>query len=144
MNRRIPTFSEISPSEGLSLDEKAAASHFLGKSSHEAFEMMAKNMLYYLEYFKYMGPKAFSYYFNSLVIYLMSDLNEFDDNVLISVIQTIELRIKYDPPSVLEARESIMDAMVFFDENYSRYEVDEDIYGDLRFLMRDICVWLKS
>ena len=138
MSGNIPTFLDISPTNGLCLDEKAAARHFFGKSITDAAKMISENPIYYTEYFKYMGPVGFNYYLNALLIYLNSKNNSFDDILIISLIQTVELRLKYEYNSYLVAKETISELMSFFEKNYHNYKVESDIYGDLRPRIKSI------
>ncbi len=138
MTDTIPSYLDISPSNGLSLDEKSAAKHFLGKSEVSASVMIAENAMYYLEYFKYMGAKAFAYYLKSILLYLKSDKNDFDPDVLFSLIQTIQLRINHDKTSILMAAESINQLMSYLYENYDKFDIESDIHGDLRTEIKHI------
>lgn len=66
MNAQLPDFNEISPTQGLDLDEKSALQNFLGKTRQEVFLMIQNDLINYEEDFACMGSSAFLYYMPSL------------------------------------------------------------------------------
>lgn len=61
----IPSKYDISPTEGLQLDEQNALLHFYGKTAEEALAMYAENECFYQEDILFMGWNAFAYYIDT-------------------------------------------------------------------------------
>ncbi|MBT9450500.1 hypothetical protein ICN84_10520 [Akkermansia glycaniphila] len=61
----IPSKYDISPTEGLQLDEQYALLHFYGKTAAEAVAMYAENEFFYQEDILFMGWNAFAYYIDT-------------------------------------------------------------------------------
>ena len=64
------TRKDISPTDGVDLDERMALEHFFGKSREEALELLRQDFSYYVEDLTYMGDKAFFYYLGAVKDYL--------------------------------------------------------------------------
>ena len=69
---------DISPTNGLSLDERSALEHFFGKNQEDAVALFEENFGYYTEDLTYMGSKAFFYYLGSVKSYLERNEGKFD------------------------------------------------------------------
>jgi hypothetical protein len=67
-------YRDISPTNGLDLDEKCAADHFFGLTIDQAFDTFAGHPEYYLADFLYMGDKAFGYYFPIVIKHIFKDV----------------------------------------------------------------------
>jgi hypothetical protein len=69
MNRKtnIPAFLDLSPTNGINLDENVAATHFVGLSHDGAMSLIETNPILYQEDFMWMGSIGFAYYFPDLV-----------------------------------------------------------------------------
>lgn len=65
----LPTWSDISIHD--SLDERCAVEHFYGKGLKQAEELFREDFLYYQEDLMWMGPRAFCYYVNAAIGYLL-------------------------------------------------------------------------
>ena len=68
----LPTQKDISPTEGLDLDEQCALEHFYGLDQSTALKMFRDDADYlhvYLADFVHMGDAGFSYYLPALVQY---------------------------------------------------------------------------
>ena len=57
---------DISPSNGLDLDERSALEHFFGKNQEDAVALFEENFGYYAEELTYMGNKAKANAFENL------------------------------------------------------------------------------
>ncbi len=77
---QLPTLLDISPTNGLSLDEAHAVKMFLGKNHEQALELLRDNFLFYQEDLAFMGPRAFRYYLTSLVTYITEELQSDPSN----------------------------------------------------------------
>ena len=69
---------DISPSNGLDLDERSALEHFFGKNQEDAVALFEENFGYYAEELTYMGNKAFFYYLGSVKSYLERNEDQFE------------------------------------------------------------------
>ncbi len=68
--RYAPSRKEISPTNGLDLDERTALEHFDGLDYRQALNLFRENFDYYIDDLHWMGIDAFLYYLKSLNIYL--------------------------------------------------------------------------
>ena len=69
---------DISPSNGLDLDERSALEHFFGKNQEDAVALFEENFGYYAEELTYMGNKSFFYYLGSVKSYLGRNEDQFE------------------------------------------------------------------
>lgn len=76
---------DISPSNGLDLDEKYALEHFFGKNQEDAVALFEENFGYYTEDLTCMGNKAFFYYLGSVKSYLERNEDEFAPSDYVSI-----------------------------------------------------------
>ncbi len=99
MKSSIPTAEDISPSNGLDLDERDALSHFLGKDVSEAGKLFRENFVHYAGDLHFMGASAFAYYFPAFADYFRSaDSAGYGDvvNCLIVLLRIRMLRFKFE------------------------------------------------
>lgn len=68
---------DISPTDGLDLDERDALEYFFGKNQEEAAELLHQNFTHYIDYLAYMGDRAFYYYLGSVKLYIKKNVNDF-------------------------------------------------------------------
>lgn len=87
---------DISPTNGLSLDERTALVHFFGKNQEDAATLFEENFGYYAEDLTYMGNKAFFYYLGSVKLYIENHEDEFTPSDYVS--------IAYDLLSVFQSK----------------------------------------
>lgn len=71
---RLPSESEINIFD--SLDERHAVELFLGKDLQEAEALFRDNFPYYQEWHMWMGPKAFCFYADAVIKYLLDPAGE--------------------------------------------------------------------
>lgn len=135
---KLPSLEDISPTKGLDLDEKCAIEHFLGKSIDEASLLFKDNALYYENDLMHMGGKAFAFYLPSLKPYLESSESDLDSDIVNSVLVTIRSRLEFDGESICLAKTSISDLLIYCLDNYPKFQVDVDIYGDLESELRRV------
>ena len=103
--------SDISPTDGLDLDERFALEHFLGKNQEDAVTLFEENFGYYAEDLTYMGDKAFSYYIGSVKLYLERNEDKFEPSDYVS--------IAYDLLSVFQyKKESLRSGIQELNEYY--------------------------
>jgi len=132
MSNVIPTFADISPTKGLSLDEKVAVEHFLGKSVEMAQALFKENSIYYAGDIMWMGTKAFAYYFPAFASYLVSEDARGDADALNSLVGLLTFRSENDPESINLASRVIDTCIDSCLAEYEKFSVDAKIYGDLR------------
>ena len=76
---------DISPTNGLCLDERIALEHFFGKNQEDAATLFEEDLGYYAEDLSHMGNKAFFYYLGSVKSYLESKEDELTPSDYVSI-----------------------------------------------------------
>jgi hypothetical protein len=132
MNNGIPSFADLSPTQGENLDEKLAAEHFFGKSASEAESLFRENAIYYAGDLMWMGDKAFAFYLPAFSRFLESSHADGDADALNSLASVVGFRLEHEPQSITGARDAILTALNYCADNYSKFKVEAAIYGDLR------------
>jgi hypothetical protein len=141
-----PTTIEINPIPEC-LDGKCAVEHFEGKSIEQATKLFEDNGLYYSDDLRWMGPIGFKFYFKAALAYLKSSGSHGDPDFLNSMLGILEFRLfgEYND------YESIKDGVGYYLEfcshaldNYDAYELEENIYGDLRPNLRSLIEKLQG
>ncbi len=66
----VPTARDISPTDGVDLDEQYALKHFLGRDVEGALELLREDFLCYHEDLMFMGRRGFEYYLPALLSYM--------------------------------------------------------------------------
>lgn len=124
---RMPTESDINVYN--SLDEIAARDHFLNKTVEEAEELFQENSAYYQEDLMWMGPRAFPYYLQSAINYLKSEHAAGDDHMIDCLYEIVMFRLDQEGFSL--AIERVNELADYVINNYDKFIVDHDVYGDL-------------
>ena len=128
----LPTKKQINPFPG-DLDGDYAVKNWLGKSIEEGIKMLASNSLHYGEDFSYMGKVAYNYYFDSIIGYAKSKDSSEDSDFVNSVLaSTIEFRWEHDKEIILHSKNKVILLLEYIIENYDKYDIDIEIYGDLK------------
>ncbi len=78
----IPSKYDISPTEGLQLDEQNALLHFYGKTAAEALAMYAENPIHYEEDILFMGWNAFAYYIDTPYTILLQEKEQARNTII--------------------------------------------------------------
>ena len=143
-DENLPTDADISPTGGLDLDEKCALDNFLGKSFQEAETLLMENAFYYREDFMCMGGKAFSFYFPAFFIYLKSPESNQDSDAVNAILGIVEFRLEWDLPSIKIVQYVILEMLNFILENYSKFDIDSEIYGDFQSELKKTIKRVKS
>lgn len=123
----IPTADDINVFN--SLDEITAEEHFLNKTVEEAEILFRENSAYYQEDLMWMGPRAFSYYLQAAINYLKSKYSIGDDHFVDSLYEIVMFRIDQEGFSL--AVESVKHLADYVLQNYEKFNVDSNIFGDL-------------
>ena len=132
MSNNLPSFADLSPTQGENLDEKLAAEHFLGKSASQAETLFRENAIHYAGDLIWMGDKAFAFYFPAFSRFLESTHADGDADALNSLASVIAFRAEHEPQSITGARDAVLSALNYCADNYSKFKVQAAIYGDLR------------
>lgn len=132
MSNGIPSFADLSPTQGENLDEKLAVEHFLGKSVSQAEKLFRENAIYYAGDLMWMGDKAFAFYFPAFSRFLESTHADGDADALNSLASIIAFRVEHEPQSITGARAAVLSALNYCVDNYSKFKVEAAIYDDLR------------
>ena len=127
---RLPTAEEIGGAGGL--DEAYAVEHFLGKSVREAEALFRENDLYYLDDLGWMGPKAFCFYVPAAIAYLMSESASYQCDAVNFFHGKLERQLREHAEEIEPALPAIRDAVVYLLDHWEKFEINPEIYGDLR------------
>ena len=124
---KLPTKEEINVHN--SLDEISASEHFLNKTLEQAEELFRENSSYYQEDLMWMGPKAFHFYLQAAINYLHSEHSEGDDHMIACLYDIIVFRSQQE--GFFLAIDRINEMIDYVIDNYDKFDVEKDIYGDL-------------
>lgn len=124
---KLPTKDEINVHN--SLDEITACEHFFNKTLLEAEELFRENSSYYQEDLMWMGPRAFNFYLRSVINYLQSDNSAGDDHLIDCLYEIFVFRSK--EKEFLLAIDNVNKLIDYVINNYKKFDIDIDIYGDL-------------
>ncbi len=137
---RLPTKEEINVYN--SLDEISACEHFFNKTLEQAEALFRENSAYYQEDLMWMGIYAFNFYLQAMILYLQSDDSAGDDHLIDCLYATIVFRS--DEKEFIVAVDRINELIDYVIKNYEKFNVNNDIYGDLREKYRQIQNQLKD
>jgi hypothetical protein len=129
MHSEIPTAAEINRYD--SLDERCAVEHFLGKDLTAAEALFRENFLYYQEDLMWMGPRAFCYYVQAAIAYLLSPAANGDADAANAFCSVVESQLENDRPAIAPAIPRLRDAIESMLANFSRFGCDPQVYGDI-------------
>lgn len=134
MSQILPTANEINPFGDL--DGLTAQKHFLGKSLDQVVAILAENSTY-VDDFMWMGPKAFTFYLPAVLSFAEDHASEGQTDFINSICSTLEFRLENQdiPPESLNV---VLRLCRYIIANYSRFDVDEGVYGDLRKKFRTL------
>jgi hypothetical protein len=138
MNLRLPTAKEINPFDDL--DGRAAEKNLLGKSVAQVVVMLESNPLYYVADFMWIGPRAFAFYFPSVVTVAEKYA---DADFINSVCGTLEIRLENKAiPS--DARAGVHHFCKIVLQEYDRFCIEPEVYGDLKRRFLNLLPLLSS
>ena len=142
----IPSKEEINPCAEL-LDGQWAVGNYLGKSLEEAEALLIENDIYYAGDLLWMGPIAFVFYFKSALSYLKREECRGCSDFVNSIISTLEFRLLGEYNDLQFIKDGFLDYIEFCEyvlQYYDRFELDRDIYGDLRTNIMPILSIIKE
>ncbi len=144
MKTKIPTLKDFSSDKVLTLDEKEAVDHFLGKTLDEAKQLFIENDLYYAGDFMWMGKKAFQYYFPACIDYFMSKDPNTSSDILNHFVSLIKFKIEYEIETIKLCKSMLLNVLEYCEHNYSKFDIDIGIYGDLKSEVSEILELIKK
>lgn len=133
----IPTTKDINPTLG-NLDELTALEHFHGKTQNEAANLFFEYSTYYEEDLKWMGSKAFAFYFPSMEPYLLSEASEDDSDIINALVDTLQFRLKQDPQSIKECLAPVLRILDYISDNMRKFNVDTALYGNITVKLSNV------
>jgi hypothetical protein len=126
----IPTKADFGDLACLDVDH--AWKQFGGKTMDEAAALFASNPFFYQEDLLYMGISAFHFYFSVVLRYLTSDEARCDDHTVSAIATVLEKRLEYELSGMLPSFPEIRCVCDYVVSNYPKFEVDEDIWGNVK------------
>lgn len=136
MAASLPTVDDLNVHN--SLDERAAVEHFLGKDLQQAEALFRENFLFYQEDLMWMGPRAFSFYVEAAITYLLSSAANRDAEAVASFCSVAEFRLERDTESVTLYRSRLRQAVAAVMHDFNRFVVDPQAYRDLSGRLRGL------
>jgi hypothetical protein len=130
MEEFLPTESDINVHN--SLDEQSACHHFFRRSLGEAEALFRDNPMYYSEDLMFMGPVGFRFYVRAAIQYIRSSSSENDSDFVSSFVGLLEYRLANQRTELAPVAELLASACRFIIEQYNRWEIVPEIYGDIR------------
>ena len=131
---KLPSDSEINPHPGYRSGERAVKM-FSGKTLEEAEGLFREDSLSRQEDLMQMGPIGFVFYFPAALRYLKSPRSSGDSSFASSMTGLLEWRVlgQYeDYYQIRPARTKMIEFCNRLIEHYAFYNIDIEIYGDLR------------
>lgn len=126
----LPSREDINVHDNL--DERSACQHFLGKNLRDAEDLIRQNAFYYQEDLLFMGVTAFRFYVPALINYIQSDAAEGDSDIVNCFAMILEFRLERESNDLRPIATTLAEACRYLLDNYDRFEVSEEIYGDLK------------
>lgn len=93
---------------------------------------------YYEENLKWMGSKAFAFYFPSMEPYLLSEASEDDSDIINALVNTLQIRLKQDPQSIKGCLVPALRILNYISGNMQKFNVDPTIYGNITVKLSNI------
>ena len=143
----LPTEHDINPIPG-DPDGEDAVKMFLGKSLDEAEKLFLEDTgLSRIEDLSWMGPVGFMFYFQAALRYLKNPMSAKDSCFASSMTRLLESRVieqHEDYDQIKKARANMLEFCQHLMNNYDFYDIDPDIYGDLRPRLKKLLEKLKA
>ncbi|MEM7678737.1 MAG: hypothetical protein AAF449_22375 [Myxococcota bacterium] len=138
----LPTQSDINVFG--SLNEQSAVEHFLGKDLLQAELLFKNNFLCYQEDLMWMGPKAFCFYVQAAVNYLLGPDSDGDSDAVSSFLICVQFQYDDHAKHLRSITGFLINAMESIASRVDRYECDVDIYGDVGMKYRGVIERLQT
>ena len=137
-NKMMPHPSKDDFGDSSDLDVAYAWKTFGGKSLDEAYDLIRENALSRQEDLSWMDSPAFVYYFPAAASYLMSLEASGDSDGVSSIAGLLEAKLQDDKDAIASLRDLIVSLCDHVVANFSKYDADENIYGDLKARYEEI------
>lgn len=118
----LPSAKDINPFG--CLDGIVAQKNWLGLNTRQGAELLQQNALRYQEDLMFMGPVAFNFYAESILLYLESQASASDDVAVHCLLGTIECRLKEITPARLCVFARIINTI---EGNWKKYYNDDSL-----------------
>jgi hypothetical protein len=128
---KVPVEGDFLDPRSRDLDERHALKMFLGKTPEQAEELFRQNFLFYQEDLTNMRTPAFRFYVLPAMKYLLSDAASGDPDAVSTFCFVIESRLKNDAEGIEPIRAVVFDAIKQIIGSFTRYDCDQEIYGDV-------------
>ena len=129
MPESLPTLADINVHN--SLDERSAAEHFFDKDLLQAEALFRENFLYYQEDLMWMGPRAFCFYVDAAIAYLLNPAASGDSDAIHCFCGVVEFQLENHRAAIVSANGRLHAAVRVILDDFTRYDCDPQIYGDL-------------
>ena len=113
------------------LDAQVAVENFLGKTGSEAEALFEENALGLMQDLMWMGPIAFCYYVAAAINYIKSP-GSVDDSELDCFLGSVGFQLEYGRRAIAPVIPQLRAAVQYVIENWTKFDVDPEFYGDLR------------
>lgn len=136
--KRIPTREEINPIAE-DLDGQTALKHFYGKSQSEAAKLFFGSELdamNYIDDLRWMGSKAFSFYFPSVEPYLLSQESKEDSDAINVMIGVLEGRMEQEHQTIKDCLTHVLRILTYVSGNMAKF--NGDLAGELNCLIEKV------
>ncbi len=130
----LPTQKEINPIAE-DLDGQWAVKMFHGKSLEAAEGLFRKNGISRVEDLMWMGAIGFVFYFSAALAYLKGEYSRDDSDFVNSMVGMLEFRIGEefgDAAEIVLASFEMTEFCEYVIEYYSKFDLNPEIYGNLR------------
>ena len=128
----------------LDLEVKHAWKTFGSKTAEEAYELFIQNPFGYVEDFRWIAPNAFTFYFPIVVRYVTSDRSKGDSDTVSSVAGILESQLEEDSRGLSPVFREITKLCRHIISHYADYDLDYDIYGDVKTRYERIAKIIES
>jgi hypothetical protein len=113
------------------LDGQYAVKNFLGKNLDQAEAMFRENFMHYGEDLMWMGPKAFCFYVDAAIHYLLSKDAKEDSDAVNSFLSAVRFQIQDHAEQISPAFPTLKTCIEQMLNDFDRYDCTPEIYGDL-------------
>ena len=128
----LPTREDFAMSWWFAIDERSAVEAFYGKTLEEAQALFAGNFLWYSDELSILPAKPFSFYVVAATNYLRSPEAAGDPDSVNGFCHMLEHRLKHPKLGLpIDALPNIRSTIAGIVDDFSKYDVDVTIYGDL-------------
>ncbi len=127
---KLPTELDISPTNGLNLDERAAIELFFGLTKEDAeYYFGSDRSQVYTESLCYIGEKAFDFYFPCLLAYTMSVRSKGNCGAINDLYHVLIQKINEGNNHLMKFRNQILECIDYCLEHFDDFYKFDYIYN---------------